>query len=191
MKIKITDTNKVNAAIAEVEGRATARCASAGDVLGLAKYAEVKLAALLAKSHWAGAQAHYRPGRVANSYNYRAAGTFFTITRGSSAWYLTSVSRDDVGSQSYGGGDHYDITLSVAQQLQIVALNPLLSGITAKAKPTAEEQRAAWLATLEGQEATRKAADQQAASDAARKRHLAWLEATYGAPEARTQAASE
>jgi hypothetical protein len=131
-KTKTTDTTGVQAILDEGQGKATARILLPHDITALAAYGERRLEELgLAKSYRSGATAHYSPPRVPNSYNYRADGTYATITRGSTGWYLTEVRRGDTGSQSYGGSARHAIRLTSAQQIQLINSSPLYSDVTA------------------------------------------------------------
>jgi hypothetical protein len=132
MKIKVTDTEKIREALSESQGRATARILSPTDINNLAAYGERRLDELgLAKSYRAGAKAHYYPPKVANSYKYAADGTYATVTRGGSGWYLTDVHRGQTGNKSYGGHWRSDITLSAAQQIQLINCSDLYTEVTA------------------------------------------------------------
>jgi hypothetical protein len=132
MKTKITDTAKVIESLNEGQGKATARTLTPHDIEQLAAYGEKRLEELgLAKHYRVGAKAFYSPPRVPNSYKYRAEGTYATITRGSSAWYLTEVRRADTGSQSYGGSARHAIRLTAAQQIQLINNSELYSDVVA------------------------------------------------------------
>lgn len=132
MKIKVSDTAKLIAALEEGQGRAKARRVDVSDVLALATYAELELEKLeLAKSFRAGATAYYFPPKVPNSYDYAAAGTFFTLQRGSADWYLVEVSRGTTGHVNYGAGATQQVRLSVDQQMYCVRTNPLFKDVRA------------------------------------------------------------
>jgi hypothetical protein len=131
-KVKVTDTNKVLEALEEGQGRATARTVDTSDIAALALYGERRLEELgLPKKFRAGATVHYSPPKVANSYNYAADGTYATITRGSSHWYVTDVHRGQTGSQSYGGRDRRSIRLTPEQQIQLINNNDLFGDVFA------------------------------------------------------------
>ena len=74
---------------------------------------------------------HLYPPKVPNSYKYQASGTYATITRGGSAWYLTDVHRGPIGSKSYGGNWQQAIQLTEQQQLHLVNSSDLYSEVTA------------------------------------------------------------
>jgi hypothetical protein len=131
-KTKTTDTTGVQAILDEGQGKATARTLTPHDIEQLAAYGEKRLEELgLAKHYRVGAKAYYSPPRVPNSYKYRADGTYATITRGSSGWYLTEVRRGDTGSQSYGGSSRHAIRLTAAQQIQLINNSELYSDVIA------------------------------------------------------------
>ena len=54
MKINTINTEKVNSAIIEVEGRVTARTTTADDIKGLVEDIEKQLSSLLNKKDWKG-----------------------------------------------------------------------------------------------------------------------------------------
>lgn len=121
MKIK-NDKTKIEAAIAAVEGKATARTCNYANFTDLVKFAEDELKGLgLAKTHWKGVTATFRHGAVCNSYKYPAVGTELEITYFPSGWFLTGVSRGHVGSGRYGGNDKYKMRLPNDTQRIFVA----------------------------------------------------------------------
>lgn len=134
MKINLKDIDAVTAAIVRAEGRATARTVNYATATNLATWAEKELKSILPQSMWSGTVAHYLPPRMPNSYNYRAEGTFLSITRGSNSWFLTSVSRGNCGSCSYGGSARLKMELSEKQQFYFVETHPLLDKVVATSK---------------------------------------------------------
>ena len=86
-------------ALEAVNGKATARTIhSYRSIIAVAARAEAQLAdAGLPKAFRKGASLHYRPaGPAANAYKYKAQTTRLTIERRGTAWYLTSVERDEL-----------------------------------------------------------------------------------------------
>jgi hypothetical protein len=140
-RTKITDIKKVQAFLDEGQGSATARILASHDIETLAAYGEKRLEELgLAKSYRAGATAHYYPPQVPNSYKYPADGTYATITRGSSGWYLTDVHRGQTGSRSYGASWRRAIKLTAAQQIQLINASDLYTDVTALPNSAFENQ---------------------------------------------------
>lgn len=89
----------IQPALDAANGKATAHTVTdAMDVVHLARRAEAQLAdAGLPKAFRKGAILHYRPaGPAANAYKYKAQTTRLTIERRGTAWYLTSVERDEL-----------------------------------------------------------------------------------------------
>ena len=122
MKIKITNTEKIRAALDHVNGAATAHTASAWDVAQQATAAETHLDALgIAKRDRSGAVRDYVSGeRVPRAYTKKnwsgRAATRVRLTRGASGWFVTEIARVTIGQ---AGGwvltrltpNQYDIAL--------------------------------------------------------------------------------
>jgi hypothetical protein len=118
MKIKITDTEKLRAALASVNGAATTHTAGVAAVADQAAKAEAHLEALgLTKKNRTGAvRLHISGERVNNAstkknWSDRVA-TRIRLERGSSCWYITAISRAAV---DYSGG-WSETRLTVAQR---------------------------------------------------------------------------
>ena len=113
MKINVTDKTKLQNAIDEAEGKANARTLSAGTVQGGAEKAEKRLDHLgIPKKHRTGCQVSFRPAQVANSYRSIAYGTYATIQRFPSGWFLVNVNRGATGSCSFGSWARQTLKLS-------------------------------------------------------------------------------
>ena len=131
-KVKVTDTNKVLEALEEGQGRATARTVDISDIVALAAYGEKRLEDLgLPKRYRAGATAHYSPPKVPNAYKYSADGSYATLTRGSSHWYLTDIHRGQTGSQPHGGYSRRSIRLTPEQQIRLINESDLYADVFA------------------------------------------------------------
>lgn len=104
MKINIEKTADIANAIDAAEIGARARRFPAAEyVRDMVTKAEAQLKALgIPKVAWTGSYIVYEPPGPANSYKYRAEGTWVTITRYPSGWFLTEVARRTVHSASYG-----------------------------------------------------------------------------------------
>ena len=103
MKIKVTNTEKLRAALAAANGAASAHTASAWDVAQQAVLAETHLAALgVAKRDRSGAVRDYASGeRVPRAYTKKnwsgRAATRVRLTRGASGWFVSEVERATIG----------------------------------------------------------------------------------------------
>jgi hypothetical protein len=94
--IKITDTAAITAALAEVNGKATAHTYThAHQVAKIAEEAEAELEAFgIPKKYRAGARYAAQSGsRLANAYKHGAITTGVTLTRNSTGWTVASVSQ--------------------------------------------------------------------------------------------------
>ena len=124
MKINVSDTAKIAAALGAVNGTASAHTASAADVADQAVAAEAHLAALgILKKDRAGAVRDYVSGdAVSNAYSNKnwsgRAATRVRLTRGASGWFVFAVERVTIGQA--GGwartlltSDQYDLALMV------------------------------------------------------------------------------
>lgn len=101
-QIKITPANaeKINQAIAAVEGRATARTGSYGLVEAAIEAAEAHPAlAGTPKKDWVGTQASYQPVETfPNAYKWTPYGTRVRIVRRASGWFFEGADRRPVPS---------------------------------------------------------------------------------------------
>ena len=104
MKINIEKKVEIKSAIDTAEGKSTTRCLDPDYIPGFIEAAEKKLKALaIPQKAWVGCRVEIRPEAVPNSYKYSANGTYATITRFPSGWFLTDVRRDQTHSKRYGG----------------------------------------------------------------------------------------
>lgn len=104
--IKITEANsaKIQKAIEEVQGkRCEARTISASDIIGMVAEAEKHVAKFLpTKADRAGAVYHGgNHGTFPKAYKYTPMGTTFVLKRGTTAWYLVDVSRENCRGNNY------------------------------------------------------------------------------------------
>jgi hypothetical protein len=123
MKIKITEKNReaIDAALAKANGKAQAHTfTSASSVSASARIAEADLSDLgIPKSQRAGATARASSGsRLPNAYKYRRVISHITITRGSSAWFLSEISTVETWDKSAGGTY---LTVTAAQDAIAIA----------------------------------------------------------------------
>ena len=108
MKIKINDQNRaaISTALAAANGKATAHTfTNPTDIIAAAADAEAQLAQLgIQKNERSGAKARASSGsKLPNAYKYRRITTRITITRGSSAWFLTEITTAETWDKSAGG----------------------------------------------------------------------------------------
>lgn len=99
MKINIADTDAVRAALAAVNGRATAHAYTLpSQIAAVVDYAEGTLARLaVPKAARKGARyMSQSSGNLPNAYKYAARGTVVTLARGASAWFLVDVAACDI-----------------------------------------------------------------------------------------------
>jgi hypothetical protein len=100
MRIKITDIEKLRAALDSVNGNATTHIASVADILAQATAAEAHLDRLgIAKKSRPGAARLYVSGAaVANAYKWHGrVANRIRLLRGSSGWFVISIERFEVG----------------------------------------------------------------------------------------------
>ncbi len=124
MKIKITAKNeeKINSAIAKVEGKSTARCLNYDDVQGLVRDAEESLEeANCAKGERKGTMAT-RQDTVLSSYRWRAESTHIEITRGGTDWFLTGCSRGQCAGNSKSRSKHLRLSPMAALNIKQAAV---------------------------------------------------------------------
>ena len=112
--IKITAANaeKINVAMREIEGRATARTLDADDLITISERSTEQVAArtLLPKTRQVGAVVTYRMGlNLPNNYKYAPEYTEATLERRRSGWFLISARRA-VGSIKQA--ESFEIVLS-------------------------------------------------------------------------------
>ena len=103
MKINITNREKIDAALKEVQDKCRTRCLDPDDLLSAIGKAEEVLESLcLRKAAWNDCTVEILPEKVANSYKSTAYGTAATITRGATGWFLTWTNRARCQSAPYG-----------------------------------------------------------------------------------------
>ena len=96
IKISAENAEKINAAIGEVEGKATARTLDADDLIKIAERSTEQVAArtFLPKSHQTGAVVTYRMRiNLPNRYKYALEYTEVALVRRQSGWFLLSARR--------------------------------------------------------------------------------------------------
>ena len=96
IKINTKNAEKINAAIGEIEGRATARTLDADDLVTIAERstAQVEARTFLPKTRQVGAVVTYRMGiNLPSSYKYAPEYTEVILERRKSGWFLVSARR--------------------------------------------------------------------------------------------------
>lgn len=106
--IKITAANAeaIEAALAEINGRANAHTYNSFDEIAeMAAAAEAALLDLVCKKDAAGAEwREVSGGKVSNSYKQMRNATGVTLIRKAAGWYLLSVRRTSIGKEGGGKG---------------------------------------------------------------------------------------
>jgi hypothetical protein len=123
MKIKINDQNNalIQIALGEVNGNATSHTfTQANEIIACALHAEDKLQQLdLKKGSRSGAIAKASSGgSVANAYKYARITSTATLVRGSSAWFLTSLTASETYRRTAG---QVFVSLTAAQDAEVTA----------------------------------------------------------------------
>ena len=123
MKIKINDQNNalIQITLGEINGNATAHTFRwTNEIIACARQAEAKLQHLaLKKKSRSGAIATANSGgSVANAYKYSRITSTATMVRGSSAWFLTSLTCSETYRRT--AGDTY-VSLTAAQDAEVTA----------------------------------------------------------------------
>lgn len=115
MKIATSDTIKIAAALAEVEGRSTANTIDAFHLATLAAYAEDRLEKLnIPKKHRSGTLFTYHAGGpTSTSYGHAQGATMIDLIRGSTEWFMIGCMRVQVWPKVPA---RRDLFLTVAQQ---------------------------------------------------------------------------
>lgn len=99
MRINLTNTDAVRAALAAVNGKAERHTYTLpSEIAAVADDAERQLARLdVPKAARKGARYVSQSGRsLPNAYKYKATGTVVTLERGASAWFLVDVAACDI-----------------------------------------------------------------------------------------------
>jgi len=103
MKINTTNTEKVNQAITETEGRATARTICMDDVQTAIKSIEKRLSLLLFKKDWKGLKfgVDSNAQSFSSSYKYTPYSTQIVLERGATGWFVTEIYRAPCGGPTH------------------------------------------------------------------------------------------
>lgn len=118
--IKPANAQRIDAALAYINGRAQSHTASADDILRAVKQAEEKLAALgVPVRDRAGAICHYTSGnRVAAAYKYERRLNKVLLIRNGSGWTMTEIKLWDAWPNTRTG---ISLALTAAQDAIAVA----------------------------------------------------------------------
>ena len=119
IKINASNAGKLNAAIALIEGKASARTLNADDLAYIAEKSEAKTAlSYLTKQQMTGARVTYRMGlSLPNAYKYRPEYTSVTIERRASGWFLVDAKRLPGNNKQ---AEVYGLTVSPEQDEEII-----------------------------------------------------------------------
>lgn len=113
MKINVNDEDKIVNIIQKEEGRAEARIMVYCDIIGAIKSAEDSLQdENIPKKYWKGCRVFINPGKVPSSYSWPAEGTFITLEKYTSGWFMVTCCRDTVQSCKHGKSQFYKLQLS-------------------------------------------------------------------------------
>ena len=95
MRINITNKEKIEAALAEVQKLSQVRMIGYQDILDAVKYSEEKLSNILLKKDWVGLKVQADPNaqQFPNAYKYRPESTQFVLEKGVNDWFLTRLER--------------------------------------------------------------------------------------------------
>lgn len=121
MRINISDTAKVVAALASVNGRATAHTVTAAhEVREIAKSAEQLLdAAGMTKAERRGSTVTFQPdGPSSRAYKWAAKSTRITLERGASDWFVVGVAAIDVFPAQ---AERFDVAIPARSHASFVA----------------------------------------------------------------------
>ena len=137
MRIKITQTEKIQQLLAETQKGCSARVLNCADVQSQADAAERTLQdAGIPQKMRQGAKASILPPKVCNSYKQPAMGTHVRLERGSKAWFVTSATRGYCDSCRYGGSERLRVEVPYNRDL----LDAMARGLGIQITRT-EEQR--------------------------------------------------
>jgi hypothetical protein len=116
-KIKLSDKEKIEAQIAEVEQGCKARLLSYQEIQATIKEVENHLKWLgLPKKHWDGITFFIYPESVPNSYKYGAFGTGMKAGFEKGAWRLLELYRMRCSTKSHGGGKKTVVNWSLVKE---------------------------------------------------------------------------
>lgn len=118
MKINVKDKEKIEKAIQEIEGRATARTLTYEDVEYWMEKLEEWVSSLMPKAYWKGLRAVVddHAQNFPASYKYEPLSTVFTVERFSTGWFITNICRE----RTAGEGKEIQIKTTEKQDDAIV-----------------------------------------------------------------------
>ena len=132
IKIEQKNAEKIVAALAEINGKATAHTFTTfADVQRQVDSAEKQLAVLLKKKDWAGAVSVVLSGHDAcRAYKYPRVGTQIRIERRPSGWFLTEIEEAKLFSK---GGDGRGLIYLSEEQTEAAKAHLLTKFLTLNA----------------------------------------------------------
>lgn len=131
MRININNTDKIEAALAEVNGRAKSQTiTNAYEVAFIAETAELKLSDLPIALR-RGATVAYRPEGPCGSYKYQSTTTVIYLERGAKYWFLTGAAQSPLWPRQ---SELFNISISQHQANEIA--RRALSPFTVRKEPT-------------------------------------------------------
>lgn len=115
MKININNIEKVQEAISWAQAGCRARLFDMDRVKPAVEKAEKTLAGLkIAKKYWIGCRIHFQPEQAPNKYAVKGAayGTYVTVERCATDWFLVHADRGRCEATSYGAPEREVLILS-------------------------------------------------------------------------------
>ena len=107
MKVNIEHKEKLEAALKEAQGRATARTIDVDRILSVLKYVEERLG--IGKAALKGTKVHFTGAeKFAKAYRYTPESTHFEAVHSGKTWFVTSITRDTCPQRQ----DAIDVVLS-------------------------------------------------------------------------------
>ena len=107
MKINIENTEKLEGALKEVQGKATARTIDVDRILSVLKYVEKRLG--IGKTALKGTKVHFTGAeKFAKAYRFTPESTHFEAEHNGKTWFVTSITRDTCPQRQ----DAIDVALS-------------------------------------------------------------------------------
>ena len=107
MKINIENTEKLEGALKEAQGKATARTIDVDRILGVLKYVEKRLG--IGKAALKGTKVHFTGAeKFAKAYRFTPESTHFEAEYNGKTWFVTSITRDTCPQRQ----DAIEVTLS-------------------------------------------------------------------------------
>lgn len=113
MKINVNHREKIKKELEAVENGCSARLFDLDRIAPAIENAEKVLNNLtIPKKYWDGCTIHFDPPKVANSYRGIPEGTFISVTKFPSEWFVTIVCRKHAGNCAFGDNGRETLILT-------------------------------------------------------------------------------